>query len=247
MIDGGVEIMELPAISGFLDMLAAHVGKWGFYPGAKGEVLTKEMAQAVPGSERWIGSRVFDANGLVEAYAGTPRDGDAHARIKLQYEEWCYGHVGEAIEELVELPGAAVFKTDQDGTFTDVAYLYRKNGEGPLDWDIFVCNSPEKGLCLEKLDASWSRWGLISMILRYDVKGPMTKGLEPLPPKTPYAVVGSSVLNFRQAPTGKLITSLPNSTVVQLTGRTEGDWTEVLVGKTRGYVFSRFLEKHPEG
>lgn len=247
MIDGGVEILDLPAISGFLQMLEQHVGQWGFYPGAKGEVLNEEMAKKVPESERWIGHQVFDANALVEVYVDSLQDGTASERMKLQYEEWCYGHVGEVIEEMVQLPGAAVFKVDGTGMFTDVAYLYRKTGEGPLDWDIFVCNNPQKGLCLEKMDASWDRWGLISMIMRYDLKGPVTEGLEPLPEGVPYAVVGSSVLNFRLAPTGKLITSLPNSTVVELTGKSRGDWTEVIVGNIKGYVFSEFLEKHPEG
>ncbi len=253
MIDGGVEIMNLPAISGFLANLEKHAGEaaaegqWGFYPGAKGELLTTEMAAAVPETEKWIGKPVFDANGLVEKYTDRLLDGEQETRIRFQYEEWCYGHVGEVMEELVQLPGGAVFRVDENGKFIDVAYLYRKWGEGPLDWDIFMCNDPQEGLCVKKMGREWNRWGLISMILRYDVKGPMTEGLLPLPEGTPYAVVGSSVLNFRKGPKDSLITSLPNSTVVELTGRIQGDWTEVLVGKTKGFVFSKFLEKHPEG
>lgn len=253
MIDGGVEIMDLPAVSGFLERLYEHAGdkalkgQWGYYPGAKGEILTKEMAGRVKGSEKWIGKPVFDANALVETYTENLLEGSEGERIRIQYEEWCYGHVGEEIAKMVQLPGGAVFKKDEKGNFTDVGYLYRKNGEGPLDWDIFVCRDPKEGLRLEKLDGTWNCWGLISMIMRYDLKGPMTEGLEMLPAGTPYAVVGSSVLNFRKAPTKELITSLPNGTVVRLTGRTEGDWTEVMVGGTKGFCFSKFLEKHPEG
>lgn len=253
MIDGGVEIMDLPTISGLLERLFSHAGadaakgQWGYYPEAKGEILTEEMAAKVPGSEKWIGKPVYDANALVETYVGLPLKEDAAARMKFQYEEWCYGHVGEEIEKMVQLPGGAVFKKDENGNFTDVAYLYRKNGNGPLDWDIFVCNDPEKGLHLEKMDDSWNCWGLISMIMRYDVKGPVTEGLAPLPAGTPYAVVGSSVLNFRKGPKEELITSLPNGTVVELTGKTEGDWTEIIVGELKGFSFSKFLEKHPEG
>lgn len=253
MIDGGVEIKDLPAVSGFLESLEKHAGEaaadgqWGFYPGAKGELLTEERAAAVPGTEKWIGRPVFDANGLVENYVNQPLDGGPDVRIRFQYEEWCYGHVGEVMEEMVQLPGGAVFSVDENGKFRDVAYLYRKWGEGPLDWVVFTCNDPREGLCVKKMDGKWNRWGLISMILRYDVKGPLTKGLLPLPKGTPYGVVGSSVLNFRKGPKDSLITSLPNDTVVELTGRTEGDWTEVLVGETKGFVFSKFLEKHPEG
>ncbi len=253
MIDGGVEIMELPAISTFLELLYEHAGdeaskgQWGFYPGAKGEILTKEKADQVKGSERWIGKPVFDANALVETYTGMLREGSAADRIRIQYEEWCYGHVGEEITKMVQLPGGAVFKKDGSGNFTDVAYLYRKYGDAPLDWEIFVCNDPEKGLHLQRMDAAWSCWGLISMIMRYDLHGPVTEGLPLLSPGVPYAVVGSSVLNFRKAPTEELITSLPNGTAVRLTGRTEGDWTEVIVGETKGFCFSKFLEKHLEG
>ncbi len=249
MIDGGVEIMDLPAVSAFLRRLEDHagerapLGQWGYYPGAKGEILTREMAKQRPETEKWTGRPVFDANALVEFHIGTFQKESLEERIRFQYEEWCYGHVGENILELVQLPGAAVFRTDGEGRFLDVAYLYRKNGEGPLDWDIFCCSDPQKGLCVEKLDDTWDRWGLISMVMRYDVPGPVTEGLKPLPEGTPRAAVGSSVLNFRKGPKDVLITSLPNGTEVELTGRTEGDWTEVIVGTQRGFVFSRFLEK----
>ncbi len=250
MIDGGVEIMDLPTISGFLKRLCDHagedagLGQWGYYPGAKGEVLTQEMVGKRPETGKWIGRPVFDANGLLESYVRIFRKGSAEERIRFQYEEWCYGHVGENILEMVQLPGGAVFRTDAEGNFTDVAYLWKKNGEGPLDWDIFCCSDPQKGLCVEKMDDSWNRWGLISMIMRYDVNGPMTEGLKPLPEGTAWATVGSSVLNFRKGPKEELITSLPNGTVVELTGRTLGDWTEVIVGGRTGVVFSKFLEKH---
>lgn len=252
MIDGGVEIMDLPTTGLFLKRLEAHAGEkapegqWGFYPGAKGEILTAEQARQVPGTEKWIGKPVYDANALVETYVNLPLSGNAGDRMKIQYEEWCYGHVGCVMEEMVQLPGGAVFKADCEGRFTDVGYLFRKYGEAPAAWEIFVCNDPLKGLCVEKLDESWNRWGLISMIMRYDRKGPVTQGLAPLPEGTPYAVVGSSVLNLRTAPTGGLITSLPNGAIVELTGKTDGNWTEVIVGKIRGFVYSKFLEKHLE-
>lgn len=253
MIDGGVEILNLPTIGDLLKRLYEHAGEsapkgqWGYYPEAKGEILTEEMAAKIPETRKWIGKPVYDANALVEAYVGEFLEGGLQERIRFQYEEWCYGHIGEEITELVQLPGAAVFRTDANGNFRDVAYLYQKNGDGPLDWNIFCCNDPDKGLCIEKLDHSWDRWGLISMIMRYDVKGPMTKDLKPLEPGTPYAIVGSSVLNFRKSPKEELITSLPNGTIVRLTGNISGDWTEVMVGDQKGYVFSQFLEKHLEG
>lgn len=247
MIDGGVEIMDLPAVSEFLNRLKTHAGKdaedgqWGFYPGAKGELLTKEQADAIPGTEKWIGKTVYDANALLETYVNRFREGTAEERVRFQYEEWCYGHVGEVLEEMVQLPGGAVFRVDCDGRFEDVAYLYRKFGDGALDWEILVCKDPLEGLCTTKLDQSWNRWGLISMIMRYDLKGPMEEGLAPLPKGTPCAAVGSSVLNFRDKPDGRLITSLPNGTVVELTGKTEGNWTEVKLGNIMGYVYSKFL------
>lgn len=253
MIDGGVEIMDLPTTGKFLELLREHAGgqavrgQWGFYPGAKGELLTAQKAAKIPGTQKWIGMPVYDANALVETYVNLPLEMDAAERMKFQYEEWCYGHVGDVLEEMVQLPGGAVFKVDSDGTFRDVAYLYQKYGEGPLDWEIFVCNDPKKGLCIERLDRGWNRWGLISMVMRYDKKGPVTEKLPPLPAGTPYAVVGSSVLNFRIGPTEGLITSLPNGTVVELTGSTQDNWTEVKVGENRGFVYSKFLEKHPEG
>ena len=73
---------------------------------------------------------MFDANGLLESYVRIFRKGSAEERIRFQYEEWCYGHVGENILEMVQLPGGAVFRTDAEGNFTDVAYLWKKNGEG---------------------------------------------------------------------------------------------------------------------
>lgn len=253
MIDGGVEIMNLPTISGFLERLKAHAGKeaplgqWGFYPGAKGRVLENKMVHNVPGAEIWIGRIVYDGNGLVEDYIGQYLEGSHAERMKFQYDEWCYGHIGEDIEEMVELPGTAVFRVSEDGYFEDVGYLYEKVGDGLKDWMIFTCSNLQNGLSLQKMDDSWNRWGLISMVMRYDLKGPMTCNLQPLRKGTPYAVVGSSVLNFRKGPKEKLITSLPNGTIVELTGKVYGDWTEVMVGDKKGVVFSKFLEKHPEG
>lgn len=252
MIDGEVEVMDLPTTSDFICLLASHAnedakdGQWGYYPNARGEVLTKEKADLVPGSEKWIGKRVFDANGLVEEYIKDIKDGSINERIKFQYDVWCYGHIGDNIKELVELPGGAVFKVNANGEFTDVAYLYRKNGDGALDWDIFVCNDVQKGLCIEKLDESYTNWGLISMVMRYDAPGPITKDLPPVKKGVPYGIVQSSVLNFRAGDDRHLVTSLPNGTVVKLTGNIDGDWTECVVGEHTGFVFTKFVEKHFE-
>ena len=244
------DVMRLPTVRGFLDFLEAHagadapMGQLGFCPGARGEELGAARAAGMVGAEKWIGQTVFDANGLVEFYVNQPLEGSAAERMEHQYKDWCFGHVGGVIEEMVQLPGGAVFRADAEGAFVDVGYLYRKNGSGALDWDIFVCRDVERGLCVERLDDSWTHWGLISMVMRYDVPGPMTVDL-PRPGKTePNGVVWSSVLNFRAKGDRHLVTSVPNGTVLPLTGAVDGDWTECLLGGQTGYVFSRFLVKH---
>lgn len=245
-----LEVIKLPTIHGFLEFLQAHagpgapLGQWGCFPEARGQILAAAEATGVPGAEKWLGMPVTDANGLAEIYVGQRLEGDAPARMRHQYQEWCYGHIGDDIEDMVQLPGGAVFQAGLDGEFIDVGYLYRKTGPGPLDWDIFVCNDMEQGLCVQPLDERWTHWGLISMVMRYNVPGPMTADLPPLPAGVPYGVVWSSVLNFRAKEDRHLVTSLPNGTVVQLTGGTDGDWTECLVGNRIGYVFTRFLVKH---
>ena len=113
-----------------------------------------------------------------------------------------------------------------------------------MDWAIFVCNDFSKGLCIETLDSSWTHWGLPSMVLRHNLKGPFTENLLPLPKGTPYGVVWSSVLNFRDAQDRHLVTSIPNGTVVELTGKTDGSWTQCKIGDHLGYVFGKFLVKH---
>lgn len=243
-------VMQLPTIQGFLEFLAAHagpdapMGQWGYYPGARCEFLQEDEADRLPGAEKWTGIPVSDANGLVEAYINEALEGSAAERLQIHYEKWCYGHIGDKLEELIQVPGCAVFRTNAEGRFTDVAYLYRKNGDGLLDWDIFVCNDVAKGLCVEKLDDSWSHWGLTSMVMRYNVHGPVTESLPAPAVGEPYGVVWSSVLNFRDAEDRHLVTTIPNGTVARLTGVIDGDWTQCWIGDKLGYVFTMFLVKH---
>lgn len=254
MIDGGIEVMHLPTTEDFLKTLSVHAGpdapgsQWGYFPGACGQRLTEEMVKAAGAPDsamRWIGKKVFDGNGLIEWMTDKPLAAPLHERLQTHYDDWCLGHIGDVIEEMVQLPAGAVFRTDAQGRFTDVGYLYRQTGDGPLDWDIFVCNNYNEGLCLKPMDNSWTHWGLSSIVLRYNLPGPFTRDLAPPPAGAPYGIVQSSVLNFRAQPGGPpLITSLPNGTVVQLTGQVEGDWTQSIINGTRGWSFSIFIEKH---
>ena len=152
--------------------------------------------------------------------------------------------MGDGIGVVLQLPGGAVFKMDKNGNFADVAYLYEKNGAGPLDWSIFVCNDVEKGLCIEKLDDSWTHCGLTSMVMRFNVPGPVTESLPAPKPGAPYGVVWSSVLNFRDAEDRHLVTTIPNGAMVELTGVIDGDWTQCRIGGMLGSVFTMFLVKH---
>lgn len=245
-----LDVATLPTISGFLTFLEAHagedapLGQWGFFPNARGEELEATRAASAAGTQRWVGQSVFDASGLVEAFIKQPLEGTAAERLEHLYKEWCYGHVGDFIEEMVQLPGTAIFRADANGRFWDLGFLYRKNGEGMLDWDVFVCSDPQRGLCVEPMDESWTHWGLISMVMRYDVASPAYECPPVLEKNVPYGVVWSSVLNFRAKEDRRLVTSVPNGTVLPLTGIVDGDWTECILDKQTGYVFSRFLVKH---
>ena len=253
MMNEQLKVMQLPTIQGFLEFLASHagvdapMGQWGYFPDARGDILSWEAAAQMPGASAWVGLSVSDAAGLTEAYIRTTLAGDTATRLRTYYDEWCYGHIGENIREMIQLPGTAVFRTNAEGDFTDVAYLYRKHGPDVLDWEIFVCNDVAKGLCIERLDERYSHWGLPSMVMRYNVKGPFTERLSAPPKDAPYGVVWSSVLNFRDAQDRHLVTTVPNGTVVSLTGIVDGDWAQCIIGDSLGYVFNRFLIKHNIG
>ena len=60
--------------------------------------------------------------------------------------------------------------------------------------------------------------------------------------------VNSAKLNMRDGADHHLITSVPNGTLVKLTGTTREDWTEAVTGDgTVGWLFTKFLIKHNVG
>lgn len=244
-----MQVALMPTTQSFLEFLSQHAGKdaslgqWGYFPGGRGEQL--EDASEFPASEKWLGQSVFDAPGLTECFIGQKLEGDLAQRLKTLYVLWCEGHLGDNIYNLVQLPGAAVFRANEAGDFTDMAYLWKKNGSGVLDWDIFVCSDPEEGLCVKQLDDSWTHWGLINMVIRYNVHGEMTQNPPPLQPGEPYACVLSSVLNCRDGKDHHLITCVPHGTILRLTGNLRENWTEcILPDGTVGWLFTKFLVKH---
>lgn len=246
-----MQVALMPTTQSFLDFLSQHAGKdallgqWGYCPEGRGEQLSEEQARQHPECQKWLGQSVFDAPGLTECFIGQKLEGDLAQRLKTLYVLWCEGHLGDKIHELVQLPGAAVFRTDEKGEFTEVAYLWKKNGPGNLDWDIFVCSDPEEGLCVKQLDGSWTHWGLINMVLRYNVHGEMTSAPVQLQPGEPYACVLSSVLNCRDGRDHHLITCVPHGTILRLTGNLRENWTEcILPDGTVGWLFTKFLVKH---
>lgn len=246
-----MQVALMPTTQRFLEFLSMHAGKdaplgqFGYCPGARGEPVTPELAAAQPELAPWEGGFVFDACGLVERFVGKQLEGDAVQRLRANYELWCEGHTGDNMDDMVQLPGGAVFRTDESGEFTDMGYLYRKTGKGPRDWDIFVCNEETKGLDLVPLNSSFTHWGLINMVMCYNVHGERTKHPPKIVPGDEYAYVYSSVLNCRDGRDNRLITSVPNGTLLKLTGRTRPDWTEAVLGDgTVGWLFSRFLIKH---
>lgn len=243
-------VATMPTTQSFLEYLMMHagedapLGQYGYFPDARGERLTAEMAAGMPNGKEWIDCRVFDGNGLLECFVGQKLEGDYAKRLDTTYTLWCEGHQGNCLEEMVQLPGGAVFRTDATGAFCEIGYLCRKLGMGQLDWEIAVCDQ-QKGLHLERLDASWTHWGLVNMVLRYNVHGEMTKNEPKLVPGDGYAYVLSSVLNCRDGRDDHLITSVPNATKLKLTGRTRENWTECVLGDgTVGWLFSKFLVKH---
>ena len=252
-MDEMMQVALLPTTQSFLEFLFLHAGEdapltqFGYYPGARGEVMTKEMADAVPASARWIGHRVFDGCGLAECFAGIPLEGTHAERLKVNYDAWCAGHVGECIRETVQMPGAAIFKMGPNGAFERIAWLCEKVGSGPLDWTIYEMDET-RGLVITRMDERWTHWGLESIVLRYNVDGAMTKSRPKIEPGEPYAYVLSSVLNMRDGADHHLITSVPNGTLVKLTGNTREDWTEAVTGDgTVGWLFTKFLIKHNVG
>lgn len=246
-----MQVALMPTTQSFLEFLAMHaggdapLGQFGYCPGARGELLTQEQAARYPGAQKWVGRNVFDACGLVECFVGKRLEGSYAQRLRENYVLWCEGHAGEGVDGMVQLPGGAVFRTGADGEFTDMGFLYRKTGPGPKDWDIFVCGDAEKGLTVAPLDDSFTHWGLINMVMRYNVHGERTKNPPKLEPGDAYACVYSSVLNCRDGEDDHLITSVPNGTILKLTGRTRPNWTEAVLGDgTVGWLFSKFLVKH---
>lgn len=246
-----MRVALMPTTQSFLEFLSMHAGKdaplgqFGYCPGARGELVTAERAAENPALAPFEGRFVFDACGLVERFVGKRLEGDAVQRLRDNYALWCEGHVGEGLGGMVQLPGGAVFRTDESGAFTDMGYLYRKTGGGPRDWDIFVCSEETNGLDIVPLDDSFTHWGLLNMVMRYNVHGEMTKHPQAIHPGDEYAYVYSSVLNCRDGRDDHLITSVPNGTLLRLTGRTRPNWTEAVLGDgTVGWLFSKFLVKH---
>lgn len=246
-----MQVALMPTTQSFLEFLFMHAGKdaplgqFGYRAGARGELVTEEQAAAHPDLAPFKGQFVFDACGLVECFVGKRLEGSNAQRLRDNYVIWCEGHVGEGLDSMVQLPGGAVFRADESGEFTDMGYLYRKTGDGPRDWDIFVCNEESKGLEIVPLQDSFTHWGLINMVMRYNVHGEMTKHPQTINPGDEYAYVYSSVLNCRDGQDDHLITSVPNGTLLKLTGRTRPNWTEAVLGDgTIGWLFSKFLVKH---
>lgn len=246
-----MQVALMPTTQSFLEFLSMHAGKdaplgqFGYRAGARGELVTEEQAAAHPDLAPFKGQFVFDACGLVECFVGKRLEGSNAQRLRDNYVIWCEGHVGEGLDSMVQLPGGAVFRADESGEFTDMGYLYRKTGDGPRDWDIFVCNEESKGLEIMPLQDSFTHWGLINMVMRYNVHGEMTKHPQTINPGDEYAYVYSSVLNCRDGQDDHLITSVPNGTLLKLTGRTRPNWTEAVLGDgTIGWLFSKFLVKH---
>ena len=250
-MDEHMEVALMKTTRDFLEFLSLHAGKdaplgqFGYFPGARGEVLTTERAKTVPGSEKWIGHYVYDGNGLMEGFVEQTLEGDAAARLQANYDVWCAGHVGDRLDEMVQLPGGAVFQAGANGSLRRVGYLYKKIGENPTDWLIFTCDTNE-GLVLQPMQAGeWTHWGLMSIALRYNVHGEKTRHEPELNAGEPYAYVYSSVLNCRDGQDNHLITSIPNATKVKLTGELRENWTEVVLGDgTVGWCFTKFLMKH---
>ena len=250
-MDEHMEVMLMKTTRDFLEFLNLHagenapLGQFGYFPGACGEVLTEEKAKKIPGSEKWIGHYVYDGNGLMEGFIEKKIDGNTADRLQSNYDVWCAGHVGDRLDEMVQLPGSAVFQADASGAFRRVGYLYKKVGEAPTDWLIFTCDTNE-GLVLRPMQAKeWTHWGLMSIALRYNVHGEKTKCEPALEPGKPYAYVYSSVLICRDGQDNHLITSIPHATKVKLTGRLRENWTEIVLGDgTVGWCFTKFLVKH---
>lgn len=246
-----MQVALMPTTQSFLEFLTMHagedapLGQFGYCPDARGELFSQEQAAGHPELQQWVNHCVFDACGLVECFVGKHLEGSYAQRLHQIYERWCEGHIGGNLDGMVQLPGGAVFRMGADGAFNEMAILYRKTGPGARDWDIFRCDEAEKGLTVVPLDASFTHWGLINMVMRYNVHGEKTKKPPKLEPGDEYACVYSSVLNCRDGEDDHLITSVPNGTILKLTGRTRPNWTEAVLGDgTVGWLFSKFLVKH---
>ena len=245
-----IQVALMPSTHDFVEFLEMHAGKdaplgqFGFFPGAHGETMTAEMAAAHPECARWIGMPVFDGPGLVESFVRQTIPGSMENRLEVCYVRWCEGHLGPENEESVYLPGGAVFR-QENGRFVRVGYLTRATGSGKKDWLVAVCDDPEKGLMLEPMGEGWTHWGLINMVMRYNVHTKETVPPPALRAGEPYAVVYSSVLNCRSPLDNHIMTCIPNGSVVRLTGKIRPDWTQVELGDGKiVWVFSKFIIRH---
>lgn len=245
-----MQVALMPSTHDFVEFLEAHaggdapMGAFGFCPEGHGEIMTEEMAAEHPECGKWIGKPVFDGPGLIETFVSKRLTGTLSERLQVCYEKWCEGHLGPEGEDSVYLPGGAVFHKTGDG-FDRIGFLIRPMGSGKRDWLIAVCDDPEKGLILEPMGDGWTHWGLINMVMRYNVPTKETVPPPVIGKKEPWAVVYSSVLNARSPEDNHIMTCIPNGTVVKLTGETRPNWTLVELGDGKKvWVFSKFLITH---
>lgn len=164
----------------------------GYSMGAVGQVATeanlKQMAINYQGenwqnyynrTKKWLGRRVWDCNGLAEGYYKDRTGISINTKARLNYANWCGKKSPTAkdtsLTGLPQVAGVAVFSGKTASSISHVGFLLRKNGPGPLDWDVLESKGADYGVCITNLkDGNWGWWGIMDKYFDYDDPVPLT-------------------------------------------------------------------------
>ena len=172
----------LVSAAAFVAWLAAGCDSklWGYIMGAWGQapkdLSTWYFTGQYDGADqtaalRWlkICLRVFDCNGLFEAFYHDQTGININARARNNYTQWCGTRGTGKIPAAHRAPGAAVFMLS-NGVAVHVGFLERpvsaSNPSG--DWYVIEARGVRYGVVRTRLNArSWNAWGLMTQYVDY--------------------------------------------------------------------------------
>ncbi|OPZ65873.1 MAG: Bacterial SH3 domain protein [Firmicutes bacterium ADurb.Bin506] len=249
--------------------------QYGYVMGGNGSVATdayiKKRAKSSYGDgwepyynayRKWIGHRVFDCNSLAEIFYKEQTGTNIDTKARNNYASWCSDKDASpkdgTLAGLPQLPGVALFSGPSASGITHVGFLFKKSGDGPLDWKVLEARGKDYGVVITDLKArSWEWWGVMDKFFNYDLDadwkpatGPTAAPEAPQSAGRPYNAkcTGGSVY-FRTGP-GKEHTAIGIARKDEelLALPPAGGWCEaatVIKGKiVRGYISAKYVAEN---